>query len=61
MDNLTPEEIKKSSEIAVENARPIVTGLVVKDPLLRRALKALDIKPINKPVKKGVKRGKKSK
>ncbi len=26
---LTPEEIKKSSEIAVEQSRPVVTGLVV--------------------------------
>ncbi len=59
---LTPEEIKKSSEIAVEQSRPIVTKLVVEDSLFYRALKALDIKPIEVVIKQRKhKRGKRAK
>ncbi len=60
---LTPEEIKKSSEIAVEQSKPIVTGLVVEDSLFYKALKALDIKPIEvvKVIKQRKKRSKRGK
>ncbi len=43
---LSKDDIKKSSEIAVEQSKPIVTRLVVEDSLFYKALKALAIKPI---------------
>lgn len=48
MDKLTQEEIKESTQKAVETSIPIVERLVVEDSLFYKALRALDIKPIIK-------------
>lgn len=58
---LSKEEIKKSSKIAVENARPIIEKRVIEDSLFYRALKALDIKPIEVVIKQRKKRSKRGK